>query len=67
MLFWLGLILVIAGLVFSANDVTWFAGEESLAPLAIVVGVVLIVVQLLVFALAWSKIKRTQRDFFGRF
>lgn len=69
MLFWIGLIAILASIIFAANGVEWFKGEDNLIAPLVIVGLALIALYAALTALAVRKFKRTvtkQRQSFGR-
>jgi mannose/fructose/N-acetylgalactosamine-specific phosphotransferase system component IIC len=61
MLFYLGLLSLIAGIVFAVNGTEWFSGENNLAVPLAVIGVVLIALTFVLQALVLAAFKRASK------
>lgn len=66
MLFWLGLLSIITGLVLHFNGVTWFEGEDNVAGIALILGVVLLVLWVVFTAVAVLTYKRQAKRITSR-
>jgi len=63
----MGLLLIIPGLVFLLNGVTWFDGEDKVGAVLVGIGAVLLLVQLVIFAVAAAKVNKMRFGDFDRF
>lgn len=63
MLFWLGILSVIVGLVFQFNGTEWFSGENNLPPVLIIVGLGLLALYVVFFLIA----AKAAKSAFNRF
>jgi hypothetical protein len=57
-----GLLLLIPGLLFQFNGTEWFAGEDKIAVVLIVVGVILLALQILWGLYVASKVRQTHQE-----
>ena len=64
----IGLILLVAGLVFQFNGTEWFDGEEGVGNVLLVVGAVLVLASIIWSAIVGRMVKKQFDDFprFGR-